>query len=75
MNNQNPNRMHPQMELGFNAPLSRRTPLRRSRRLRSARWWFDQMRQIVDQAIDREPSRPGCPEQIHFCLEREAQLN
>jgi hypothetical protein len=74
MNNQNANRMHPQMELGFNAAQSRRTHARRSRRLRSARWWFDQMRQVVDQAIDREP-RPGRPEQIHFCLERGAQLN
>ncbi len=67
--------MPPQMELGFDAALSRRAPVRRNRRLRSARWWFDQMRQVVDQAMERRPRNGGRPEQIYLLLDRNAQLN
>ncbi|MHC1768509.1 MAG: hypothetical protein AB9869_30235 [Verrucomicrobiia bacterium] len=75
MNNSKLNTVQPQMELGFGTALSRRAPGRRSRRLRSARWWFDQMRQVVDQALERQPKNAGRPEQIYLLLDRRAQLN
>jgi hypothetical protein len=31
-----------------------------------ARWWFDQMRQVVERAIDWEPAPLPRPEQIWF---------
>jgi hypothetical protein len=53
-----------QMELGFNGNVSVRPnqPSRVSR----ARWWFEQMRQVVDRAIDWQPNGPGRPEQTWF---------
>jgi hypothetical protein len=36
------------------------------RRQNRARWWFQRMRQIVDLAIDWEPTPPPRPVQIWF---------
>ena len=38
--------------------------VRRERRLNRADWWFDQMRQVVDRAMDWEPTPRFQPEQI-----------
>ena len=39
---------------------------RRQRRFGRARWWFEQMRQVVDRAFDWQPAPTGRPEQIWF---------
>jgi hypothetical protein len=42
-------------------------PARRpQRRLSRANWWFQQMREVVDRAVDWQPARPARPEQIYF---------
>ena len=37
---------------------------RRDRRFNRANWWFNQMRQVVEHAIDWEPAPRFQPEQI-----------
>lgn len=53
-----------QMELTLAG--SNRCPrvVRRERRANRAHWWFDQMRQAVERAIDWEPAPRFQPEQI-----------
>ncbi len=41
-----------QMELGLAGANRCPRAARRERRLNHANWWFDQMRQVVDQAMD-----------------------
>ena len=54
-----------QMELGFDG--RKITCQRReSTRVSRAQWWFEQMRQVVDRAMDWEPNSPGRPEQTWF---------
>ena len=36
------------------------------RRMSRANWWFQQMREVVDKAVDWQPARPARPEQIYF---------
>jgi hypothetical protein len=52
-----------QMELGLAG--SNRCPrvVRRERRRHQANWWFDQMRQVVERAMDWEPAPRFQPEQ------------
>ena len=44
------------MELGLTGANHCPRAAQRERRLNRANWWFDQMRQIVDQAFDWEPA-------------------
>ena len=37
---------------------------RRQRRLTRAHWWFQRMREVVEDAIDRQPLPPPRPEQM-----------
>jgi hypothetical protein len=53
-----------QMELGLAGANRCPRAARRERRLNRAHWWFDQMRQVVDRAIDWEPAPRFQPEQI-----------
>jgi hypothetical protein len=54
-----------QMELGLAAGANRCPRVaRRDRRLNHAQWWFDQMRQVVERAMDWEPAPRFRPEQI-----------
>ena len=39
---------------------------RPQRRLGRANWWFQQMREVVDKAMDWQPAPPARPEQIYF---------
>jgi hypothetical protein len=62
--------MNSQMELSFAEAIASHREIRRQSRLSRARWWFAQMRQVVDRALDRGPRRPGRPEQTYFSLRR-----
>ncbi len=48
-----------QMELGFGGGRMQRPTTRRQRRLERAAWWFAQMRQAVDRALDWQAMSPG----------------
>ena len=62
-NNRNTNE---QMELTFNASRACPSTERPHRRMTRARWWFQQMREAVDRAVDWKPVPPARPEQIYF---------
>jgi len=55
-----------QMELGIGNAKVCPSVVRREQRARRARWWFNQMRQIVEQAVDRRPAPEPRPEQTWF---------
>lgn len=59
-----------QMEMTFEGPVLFRRVMRRQRRLTRARWWFGQMRSVVDCALDWKPAPPARPEQTHLTLAR-----
>ncbi|MCU0771496.1 MAG: hypothetical protein MUE94_06975 [Verrucomicrobia bacterium] len=61
-----------QLELGL-AQNTLRITVRRARPHR-ARWWFQQMRQAVDSAIDWHSQPPGRPEQIQLIPGRRPSL-
>jgi hypothetical protein len=50
-----------QLELSLNGKII--TPRRRESRMTRAQWWFGQMRQLVNSAIDWEGSPQPRPEQ------------
>ena len=52
-----------QMELTFNGVQTTAPNSPRQRRIRVARWWFERMHQVVDQAFDWRPALPPRPEQ------------
>ena len=52
-----------QLELGFNGIQPRPNAARREGRIARAGWWFSQMRDIVERAMDWEAVEPQ-PEQI-----------
>jgi len=45
-----------QMELGIENAKVCPSVVRREQRTQRARWWFDRMREIVEQAVDRRPA-------------------
>ena len=57
-----------QLEIGFDHPLVRRSY--RARRTSRAKWWFEQMRRVVDSAFDWKTAPAARPEQIHLRLAR-----
>lgn len=57
-----------QMEIGFTRGCSFQPTVRRQRRLSRARWWFNQMRQVVNDALQRQPAPAPRPEQIYLSL-------
>ena len=55
-----------QLELGF---AGRRTrEFARQRRVQRARWWFNQMRRVVDRAVGWPAASPARPEQVCLAL-------
>ena len=52
-----------QMELVLSKTNVCKSANRSQRRLSRANWWFQQMREVVDKAVDWQPARP---EQIYF---------
>jgi hypothetical protein len=57
-----------QMELGFG--IAPRRSLSKGRRTRLSRWWFNRMRELVDNALDWHPAPAPPPEQPLFTLAR-----
>jgi hypothetical protein len=55
-----------QMELGLEKVRACPSANRRQRRLSRANWWFQQMREIVDKAENRQPARSKHSQQVHF---------
>jgi hypothetical protein len=53
-----------QLELGFNGIQPRPNTARREGRIARAGWWFTQMRDIVERAMDWEAAGAPRPEQI-----------
>jgi hypothetical protein len=60
--------MNSQLELRLKNSDSSHPAIRRQRQLRRAKWWFHQMRQTVERALDHQPIRRGRPKQIDFAL-------
>jgi hypothetical protein len=56
-----------QIEITLTVPLSRQQIPARQRRVARARWWFGQMRRVVDEAMEWKPTAIR-PEQIHLPL-------
>lgn len=54
------------MELSLASARNCRSPKRPQRRANRARWWFERMREVVDNAMDWRPAPPARPEQIWF---------
>lgn len=55
-----------QMELELAGQRVCRSTLRRQNRASRGRWWFEQMRRVVDSAMDWEPLPPARPEQTYL---------
>jgi hypothetical protein len=55
-----------QMELEIGKARACRSAKRPQRRLSRANWWFQQMREVVERAVDWQPAPPARPEQIYF---------
>jgi hypothetical protein len=55
-----------QMELVLGKAKACHSARRTQRRMSRANWWFQQMREVVDKAVDWQPARPARPEQIYF---------
>lgn len=52
-----------QLELGFNGTQSRIFGRRREQRVDRAKWWFDKMRETVENAMDWQDQMPLQSEQ------------
>jgi len=55
-----------QMELVLAKSQACHSVRRTQRRMSRANWWFQQMREVVDKAVDWQPAPPARPEQIYF---------
>jgi len=54
-----------QLEIRLPALTCQRPPALPRRRVSRARWWFGQMRRVVDDAIEWKAPPVICPEQTH----------
>jgi len=59
-----------QLEITLPTPTCRRPANYRQRRVSRARWWFSQMRRVVDEAIEWTPAPTTHPEQPSLRLTR-----
>ena len=55
-----------QMELVLAKSKACNSVRRTQKRMSRANWWFQQMREVVDKAVDWQPAPPARPEQIYF---------
>ena len=68
--NERINRDIQQMEMGLEANGPSRCRPRAPQRRKRAQWWFQQMRVLVNSAVDWRPAPPARPEQTYFSLSR-----
>jgi hypothetical protein len=59
-----------QLEITLQTVTCRRPVSFRQRRVSRARWWFSQMRRVVDEAIEWTPAPADRPEQPNLPLTR-----
>ena len=59
-----------QLEITLPTATCRRPGNYRQRRVSRARWWFSQMRRVVDQAVEWTPAPAVRPEQAKLPLAR-----
>ena len=59
-----------QLEITLPTTACRRPANSRHRRVFRARWWFSQMRRVVDEAIEWTPAPAAHPEQTKLPLTR-----
>ncbi len=59
-----------QLEMSFEGTVVYRPVIRRQRKLTRARWWFGQMRNVVDCAFDWKAAPPMRPEQTYLSMTR-----
>jgi len=59
--------MKQQLEIPLEGPVQLPRQSRTQQRRQRAKWWFDQMRQVVDGAFAPVPKAPS--QQIYFSLE------
>ena len=59
-----------QLEMSFNDLIRCRQAVRGRPRPSRAQWWFNRMRAVVDNALDRTPAPPPRPEQRYLTLPR-----
>jgi hypothetical protein len=57
-----------QMELTLQKRGMRPGRAARQKRRQRAQWWFDQMRRVVDAAMEWQPSSNARPEQVYLTL-------
>ncbi len=62
--------MKQQLEMSLEAPKPCRRPYRSQQRRNRARWWFNQMRVVVENAIDWRNAPQPPPEQTYLSLVR-----
>ena len=60
----NMNTLNAQLELGFGNVRTRTSTAARNSRRARAQWWFHQMRDVVNRALDWQPAPEPRPEQI-----------
>jgi len=59
-----------QLEMSFNASIRCRQAARGRQGRSAAQWWFNRMRAVVDNALDRTPAPSPRPEQRYLTLPR-----
>jgi hypothetical protein len=59
-----------QLEMGLGTNAKARWQRRGQQRQKRAQWWFQQMRLLVNSAIDWKPAPPARPEQTFLILSR-----
>ena len=57
-----------QMELTLNSRAMRLSGMARQKRRQRAQWWFGQMRQVVDAAMEWRQTPIARPEQVYLTL-------
>ena len=62
------NEQKQQMEMGLEAGAPARCPRKNQPRRSRAHWWFQQMRVLVNSAVDWRPAPPARPEQTYLTL-------
>jgi len=59
-----------QLEMSFNGSIRCRQTVRGRQQRSGAQWWFNRMRAVVDNALDRTPAPPPRAEQRYLTLPR-----